>query len=88
MRKLVLALALVPTLAMAEGPVQPTEFNLKVTPAELEVISSGLGTQPFNTVLPLINKLRQQVMDQQPKPVDKKVDTSADKPIDKPSKQK
>lgn len=48
----------------------PAELVLKVTPSELDVISEGLQTQPFGKVVPLMNKLRQQVIDQQPKPVE------------------
>lgn len=50
-------------------PFPVTEITLKVTPGELDLISEGLQTQPFGKVVPLINKLRQQVMEQQPKPV-------------------
>ena len=59
-----------PTISLAQQPQpsQPSEYNLKVSPAELELISKGLGTQAFNDVLPLVNKLRSQVMEQQPKP--------------------
>ena len=58
---------LLATPAMAQ---QPNEYTLKVTPAETDLISEGLQTQPFGKVFPLINKLRQQIIDQQPKPVD------------------
>jgi len=50
----------------------PTEYSLKVTSTELELIGKALGTQPYNDVVPLMSKLRQQVMEQQkPKPEDK-----------------
>lgn len=45
------------------------EIKLTVTPGELELISEGLQTQPFGKVWPLINKLRQQFVEQQPKPI-------------------
>jgi hypothetical protein len=49
---------------------QPSEYTLKVSPADIDLISEGLGTQPFNKVVPLIQKLRTQVQQQQepPKP--------------------
>lgn len=51
-------------------PPQPVpELTLKVSPAELDLISEGLQTQPFGKVVPLINKLREQIIAQQPKPV-------------------
>jgi hypothetical protein len=84
MKKLVLIAFLVPTLAYAQPVQQPATYNLVVSPAELDVISKGLGTQPFNDVLPLINKLRQQVMEQQPKPAAK----VEEKPVDKPAEAK
>lgn len=49
---------------------QPAEYQLKVTPAEVDTISDGLQTQPFAKVYPLINKLREQIIAQQPKPVE------------------
>jgi hypothetical protein len=42
---------------------------LKVTPDEVNIISEGLQEMSIRKALPLINKLRQQIMDQQPKPV-------------------
>lgn len=50
-----------------QQPKLPDEIVLKVSPTELDTISDGLQTQPFGKVFPLINKLRQQVVDQQPK---------------------
>jgi hypothetical protein len=49
---------------------QPSEYILKVSPAETDLISKGLQTQPFGEVYPLINKLREQIIAQQPKPVE------------------
>jgi len=51
------------------GQQLPAEVVLKVTPDELNIISEGLQTQPFGKVVPLMTKLREQVMQQQPKPV-------------------
>lgn len=64
MRKLILAISLLPTVAFA----QPTELTFKVTPAEIDVIAKGLETQPFKDVAPLLQKLRQQFTEQQAKP--------------------
>lgn len=45
---------------------QPTqEYTIRLTAQDLDVIGAGLGEQPFNKAAPLINKLRQQVMEQQ-----------------------
>lgn len=51
---------------LAQTPTQPKqEYHINVTGDELDLIGEGLGTQPFNKVLPLLNKLKQQVADQQ-----------------------
>lgn len=64
MRKTILIAALMlPTITAAQ--TQPTEYVLKVTPQELDVISEGLQSQPFKLVVPIINKLREQVIKQQ-----------------------
>lgn len=65
LRRLILAISLLPTLAFAQ---QPTELTFKVTPAEIDVIAKGLETQPFKDVAPLLQKLRQQFTEQQAKP--------------------
>lgn len=62
-----LSAALLSTSALAQ---QPAEYILKMTPAEVDIISEGLQTQPFGKVYPLINKLREQIVAQQPKTVD------------------
>ena len=68
MIKYVLAFVLVSSVAYAEPAVQqPSEYVLKVSPAEVDLISEGLQTQPFGKVLPLMNKLRSQILEQQPK---------------------
>lgn len=54
------------TVASAQQQ-QPSEFNIKLTPAELDIISEGLQTQPFGKVVPLINKMREQIVAQTPK---------------------
>ena len=67
MKRLFAVVALLATPAMAQQTNQPAEYNLKVTPAEIDILSEGLQTQPFGKVFPLINKLREQVLAQQPK---------------------
>lgn len=52
--------------AMAQQSQAPTqEYTIKLTAQDLDVIGAGLGDQPFNKAAPLINKLKQQVMEQQ-----------------------
>ena len=41
------------------------EYSIKVTPADVDLISDGLQTQPFGKVFPLMNKLRSQIIEQQ-----------------------
>lgn len=73
MKKLLMTCALLlPCSAMAQ---QPIEYNLKLTTQEIEVISDGLGTQPFNKVVPIVNKMRAQVLEQQ---------AAANKPVTPP----
>lgn len=48
---------------------QPVEYTFKVTGDELNIISEALIKEPFNKVVGLIGKLRQQIVEQQqPKP--------------------
>lgn len=50
---------------------QPSEYVLKITPAELDQIGKALGLMPYNDVAQTVQKLRQQVVDQQqPKKVE------------------
>ncbi len=65
---LIVAIVCLPTLALAQPAAGP-EVTLKVTAPELDIISEGLVALPFAKVVQLVNKLRQQVIDQQPKPV-------------------
>lgn len=54
------------TPVLAQTPTQPKqEYHINLTGDELDLIGEGLGTQPFNKVLPLLNKLKQQAADQQ-----------------------
>lgn len=41
------------------------EYNLKVTGVELDLIGRALGLMPYNDVASLVQKLRQQVVEQQ-----------------------
>lgn len=66
MKKFLVLVALLATPAMAQQPV--SDYNIKLTPAELDIVSEGLQTQPFGKVFPLMNKLREQIIAQQPKP--------------------
>ena len=67
-RSTIIALLLA-TPAYAQQPVPEQQYNIQVTASELNTISDGLQLEPFGKVLPLINKLREQVLAQQPKPV-------------------
>ncbi len=59
---------------------QAEEYTVKVTPADVDLISDGLQTQPFGKVFPLMNKLRSQILEQQ---------QAAQKPaVDPPKEQK
>jgi hypothetical protein len=73
MKRLIVVAMLLPTVAFAQPTTQvaapPAELVLKVTPDEVNIISEGLQEMSIRKALPLINKLRQQIMDQQPKPV-------------------
>lgn len=60
---IVTCLMAVPACAQQQQPSQ--EYTIKLTAQDLDVIGAALGEQPFNKAAPLINKLRQQVMEQQ-----------------------
>lgn len=61
-----LACLLATTPVLAQTPMPPKQdYHIVLTGEELDLIGEGLGTQPFNKVLPLLNKIRQQVADQQ-----------------------
>ena len=62
------------SLSGADAQKLPDNYNIIVTPQELDTIGNGLGSMPFKDAAPLINKLREQVMQQAPKPVEKKPD--------------
>jgi hypothetical protein len=64
MKRFILIGMLVATPAFAQ---QPTEYTIKLTPAELDTIGKGLGDVPFKEAAPLLQKLREQIAAQQPK---------------------
>lgn len=60
---------LIYNIANAQQSKSP-EFIIKVDAQQLEIIGKGLGKLPFDDVAPLIQALRQQVIEQQnPKPI-------------------
>jgi hypothetical protein len=85
---LMAAIIAIPVIAFAQTqqPVQqstvPQEFNLKLTPAEVEIVGKGLEERPFKEAAPLMQKLREQIMQQQQqqKPVPTK---PPEKPVEK-----
>lgn len=68
MKKLLIVAMLASSSALAQ--TSPQSYTFTVTPADADLISDGLQTQPFGKVYPLINKLREQIIAQQPKPID------------------
>ena len=53
-------------IAMKVFAQQPTqEFNLKVDTKDIDLISEGLGSLPYNKVAPLFGKLAKQLSLQQ-----------------------
>lgn len=67
MKKFFIVAMLASSSALAQTP---QSYTFTVTPADADLISDGLQTQPFGKVYPLINKLREQIIAQQPKPID------------------
>lgn len=43
-------------------------IKLELTEQEVQIVGMGLGKLPFENVAALVNKLNQQIVDQQPKP--------------------
>lgn len=63
---LLAGLIFIATPIQAQAPQAPqVEFLLKVTAGELDVIGKALGKLPFEDVAQLLQKLRQQVVEQQ-----------------------
>lgn len=52
-------------MVMLQSSCFAQEYNIKLNSVELDLIGEGLGTQPYKQAAPLINKLRQQVIEQQ-----------------------
>lgn len=42
-------------------------MKFELTPEEVNTIGTALGQMPFNQVIGLVNKLQQQIKDQEPK---------------------
>lgn len=61
MKKIILAALLFATPAFAQ------EITLKVTNEDVNMIGKGLGKLPFDDVASLIQKLRNQIVEQQAK---------------------
>ena len=72
---MLLVAAITPTYAQQQQVPMPN-YKLTVTPEEIDMIGDALGNLPYAKVLPLINKLRLQVIEQQQaaqaKPVEEK----------------
>lgn len=43
----------------------PVEYNLKLTAQEVDILGEALGTLPYSKVAVLIQKIRQQIVEQQ-----------------------
>lgn len=57
-----------PAIAQQATPMPPGgEFTFKLTGPDLDLISKGLGTQPYVDVVPLMQKMQKQYIDQQQK---------------------
>lgn len=82
MRKLIWVAGFV--LAFAVPTLAQQEVNLKVTTEDVNVIGKALGKMPFDEVAGLIQKLREQIMQQQ-KPAEVPVPTP--RPAEAPKKE-
>lgn len=63
--------------------VQPMEYNLKITPQELDLLAKALGQMPYNEVVPMFQKLRSQIVEQQSKQV---MEQQQSKKVEEPKK--
>lgn len=63
---LALSLLFLATPALAQTP---SEFTIKVTPQEADVVWAGLRELPVKIAEPVMNKLRQQIVEQTKPPV-------------------
>jgi hypothetical protein len=64
MKKLLLAMTFAALTTTINAQEQPKQFNLTVTPEELQVIGAALEELPFKKSAPLMNKLNTQVQSQ------------------------
>lgn len=62
---LITAAFLLVSPALAQQP--PSEYIIKLTPADVAVVGKALGSQPFNDVAPLLQKLQGQIEEQNKK---------------------
>jgi hypothetical protein len=69
MHKYILIGLLISTPVYAQQPnqqiINQIEYNIKLTGPDLDLIGEGLNTQPFGKVVPLINKIKAQILEQQ-----------------------
>ena len=49
----------------APTPQGPTSYTLTLTPAEIDIVGTGLQEMPFKTASPLIQRILQQIQAQQ-----------------------
>ena len=62
----------VPAFAQPAPSSAPTEYNIsKLTPAEIDLLGRGLGKLSYEEVAVLIQKIRQQIIEQQVPPANK-----------------
>lgn len=62
---LVAAAAVISTAALAQQPQPPTEYILRLSGEEVAAVWSALGELPFKKVAPLMQKVQQQVSEQE-----------------------
>ena len=65
-RLLTIGLLFLATPALAQTP---SEFTIKVTPQEADILWAGLRELPVKIAEPVMNKLRQQIVEQTKPPV-------------------
>lgn len=63
----------------AKAQQQPQEYTIKLTAAEVDIVGKGLGLLPYQDVALVIQKLREQIVAQQNKPVDGQSSSEKDK---------
>lgn len=59
----ILFLGFVLLVGMAQSPLP--EYNLKLTNAEVEQLGMAIGLMPYKDAVPLMTKLRAQIVEQQ-----------------------